>query len=173
MAKRSLEQRERKLIVAAATVFMLIVILFFARPFAREYERTQLQVRAAVQHLDAIRDMRELVLEERSAQHIITDRIEARAANFDLYTFTNNKVKQLRLPPNSSSLQSHESRFAGGALDVVQINLTNVSMKQLVDFLFQMHSSGNLIALQRLGFLRPMRDGKGLECEIVLMAPKA
>ena len=173
MAKRNLNERERILAVVAGTIFLLIVVLFFVRPFAREYARTQAQVNDTIGRLIAIRDMRELVLEERSAQRIITDRIEARAANFDLYTFTNSKLKQLRLPDGASSLQSHGSRFAGGALDVVQINLTDVNMKQLIDFLYQLHSSGNLIALQRLGYLRPRRDGKGLECEIVLMAPKA
>ena len=173
MAKRTLEKRERILLVAAASVALLIVILLFVRPFARDYARTQQQVEDAIGRLESARMMRELVLEERSAQRIITDRVESRAANFDLYTFANNKLKKLRLPTDASSLQSRGSRFAGGALDVVQINLTNINMKQLVDFLYDIHSSGNLIALQRLGYLRPTRDGKGLECEMVLMAPKA
>ncbi len=172
MPKRTLVKRERIMIVGAFAVLASIILLPFGQGFARDYERTQRQAEDAVDRLIQIRQMRELVLTERSDRRIIMDRVEARDPSFDLYSFTNASLMQLSMHDNAR-LQSQDSRFAGAALDVVQLNLANVNMQQIIDLLHKLHSSGNLIAMQRLGHLQPMRDGKGLECEIVLMAPKA
>lgn len=172
MARPTLAKRERIMIVGAVALFGLIFIVSGGREFASDYERTQHQVVEAMNRLDQIRQMRTLILTERSDRRIIMDRVEARDPNFDLYSFTNASLIQLSMN-DRARLQSQGSRFAGGALDVVQLNLSNVSMEQIIDLLYKLHSSGNLIAMQRLGHLRPMNDGKGLECEIVLMAPKA
>lgn len=172
MARPTLAKRERIMIVGAVALFGLIFIVSGGREFARDYERTQHQVVEAMNRLDQIRQMRTLILTERSDRRIIMDRVDARDPNFDLYSFTNASLVQLSMD-DRARLQSQGSRFAGGALDVVQLNLSSVSMEQIIDLLYKLHSSGNLIAMQRLGHLRPMNDGKGLECEIVLMAPKA
>lgn len=172
MPKRTLVKRERIMVVCAFAVIASIILLHFGRGFARDYERIQRQANDAVDRLNQIRQMRELVLTERSDRRIIMDRVEARDPNFDLYSFTNASLMQLSMQ-NNASLQSKGSRWSGGALDVVQLNLANVNMRQIINLLHKLHSSGNLIVMQRLGHLRPTRDGKGLECEIVLMAPKA
>lgn len=172
MARRTLAKRERIVIVGAFALLGLILLLPPGREFARDYERTRSQADDAINRLNEIRRMRKLVLTERSDRRIIMDRVEARDPNFDLYSFTNATLVQLSMH-NLARLQSKGSRFSGGALDVVQLNLSNVSMKQIINLLHKLHSSGNLIAMQRLGHLRPMNDGKGLECEILLMAPKA
>ncbi len=172
MARPTLAKRERIMIVGAVALLGLIFIVFGGRELARDYERTQHQVVEAMNRLNQIRQMRTIILTERSDRRIIMDRVEARDPNFDLYSFTNASLIQLSMD-DRARLQSKGSRFAGGALDVVQLNLSNVSMEQIIDLLHKLHSSGNLIAMQRLGHLRPMNDGKGLECEIVLMAPKA
>lgn len=172
MPRRTLVKRERIMIVCAFAVLVLIVLLNFGQEFAGDYGRTQEQAKAAVDRLNQIRDMRESILIERSDRRIIMDRIEARGPNFDLYSFTNSSLVQLSMHGNAS-LQDQGTRFATSEIDSVQLKLTNVNMRQIIDLLHKLHSSGNLIAMQRLGHLRPMRDGKGLECEIVLLAPKA
>ncbi len=172
MARRRLAKRERIMIVGAFALLGLILLVPPGQEFVRDYERTRSQADEAVDRLNDIRQMRKLVLNERSDRRIIMDRVEARDPNFDLYSFTNASLIKLSMH-DGARLQSQGSRFSGGALDVVQLNLSNVSMQQIITLLHRLHSSGNLIAMQRLGHLRPMNDGKGLECEIVLMAPKA
>ncbi len=171
MPKRILVKRERIMIVCAFAVLASIILLPLGRGFSQDYGRTHSQAEDAVARLIQIRQMREQVLTERSDRRIIMDRVDARDPNFDLYSFTNASLMQLSMH-DSARLQS-QARYAGGALDVVRLNLSNVNMQQIIDLLHKLHSSDNLIAMQRLGHLRPMNDGKGLECEIVLMAPKA
>jgi len=172
MAKRKLQTREQLLIVLAIAVAVLILAIPRGRALAHNYKQAQTQATQAAHSLNQTRELRALILEERSNQRIIIDRIEARQPNFDLYSYTNATLDKFDLL-QIARLQSKGSRFAGGALDVVQLNLTGVSMKQFIDFLHDMHASGNLIALQRLGYLRPSREKKGLDCEIAFMAPKA
>lgn len=172
MAKRKLQSRERFLIIGALAIAALILAVPRGQALARDYEQARLQAREASHRLQEMRELRALILEDRSNQRIIMDRVEARIPNFDLYSYTNASLAKYHIH-DIARLQSQASRFAGGPLDSVQLNLTGVSMKQLIDFLHEIHSSGNLIAMQRLGYLRPSRDNKGLDCEIVFMAPKA
>lgn len=173
MAKRTVSKRERIIIVIAiATSLGLFVFIPMGQSFAREYKTTLRQATGAVDTLNEIRLMRQMVIDERSGRRIIMDRVQAREPNFDLYSFISATLRRLSMH-NNARIQSQGNRFSGGDLDFVQLNLTNVSMRQIIDLLHRFDSSGNLIVLQRLGHLRPMRDGKGLECEVVFMAPKA
>lgn len=172
MAKRKLQSRERFLIIGALAIATLILAVPRGQALARDYEQARSQGREASHRLREMRELRALILEDRSNQRIIMDRVEARQPNFDLYSYTNASLAKFHIY-DIARLQSQGSRFAGGPLDSVQLNLTGVGMKQLIDFLHEIHSSGNLIAMQRLVYLRPSLDNKGLDCEIVFMAPKA
>ena len=156
MPKRTLVKRERIMIVGAFALLGLILFVPRGQEFARDYERTRSQVDDAIDRLNEIRRMRKLVLTERGDRRIIMDRVEARDPNFDLYSFTNASLIQLSMH-DRARLQSQGSRFSGGALDVVQLNLSNVNMQQIIDLLHKLHSSGNLIAMlleiaQRLAY---------------------
>ena len=75
MARRTLVKRERIMIVGAVALFGLIFIVSGGRDFARDYERTQGQVNDATKRLNQIRQMRAIVLTERSDRRIIMDRV--------------------------------------------------------------------------------------------------
>lgn len=173
MAKRAISKRERIIIVIAiATCLGLFFFIPMGKRFAREYKTTLRQASGAVDTLNEIRQMRQMIVDERSGRRIIMDRVQAREPSFDLYSFVSTTLRELSMH-NNARIQSQGNRFSGGDLDLVQLNLTNVSMRKIIDLLHKFDSSGNLIVLQRLGHLHPMRDGKGLECEVVFMSPKA
>ena len=67
----------------------------------------------------------------------------------------------------SKDLASKEGAFGG-----VQITLRNVSMKEIIDLMHGLYASNNLILMQRLTYLKPSPDGKGLECAVVMISPK-
>lgn len=173
MAKRTVSKRERIIIVIAIATFLaLFIFIPKGRSFARDYKTTLRLASEAVDTLNDIREMRHNVLDERSGRRIIFDRVGARQPNFDLYNYVSTTLRQLDMH-NNARIQDRGNRFSGGELDMVTLNLSNVSMRQIIDLLHKVDTSGNLIVLQRLGHLRAMQNGKGLECEVVLMAPKA
>ncbi len=173
MAKRTISKRERLIIVVAVATFLgLFIFIPMGRGFAQDYKTTLRLASEAANTLNDIREMRHNILDERSGRRIIIDRVQARQANFDLYSYVSTTLRGLKMH-NNARIQSQGNRFSGGELDVVTLNLSNVSMRQIIDLLHKVDTSGNLIVLQRLGHFRAMKNGKGLECEVVFMAPKA
>lgn len=172
MARRELKRREVMLIGVGVAILLVAGLIPMARNFSRKYDRAQDQLEQARVRLTQTRELRGAIEEERRGHNAVTERIRARDARFDLYSFTNKCLRDLDLH-NRAALQSRGSMFSGGSLDGVQITLRGVSMEELVNLLHTLYDSANLIALQRLNHLRASRDGDGLDCQMTLMAPKS
>jgi hypothetical protein len=61
---------------------------------------------------------------------------------------------------------------ASQSVEVVNVSLQGVGLAELTDFLHAAYGGGRPVALQQLDFLRPARDGKGLDCSMTLMSPR-
>jgi hypothetical protein len=46
-------------------------------------------------------------------------------------------------------------------------------MEELVDFLYDVYTGDKLVVLYRLDHLEPAHDGRGLDCQVWLMTPRA
>lgn len=168
MAKRTLRRREWILIVGGAAVLAAAALTPVCREALRKYERSGNQLQLAQDRLQGALGLQAAIEEERSGQNAIMGRINARDARFDLFSFTNKCLRDLRLEARANL----ERRQLGG-LDGVQITMNGVSMQQLIDLLYALYDSKNLIVLQRMDHLRVARDGKGLDCLVTFVSPKA
>lgn len=170
MEKRSLTPRERILIVCALLILVGITVPL-ARGLAEKYRDARQELQRATDRLDQARLIRETVIEERHDQQIIQELIASRSPGFDLYSYTNETMLTQNIQ-HLGTLQSQGS-MSGGSLDAVRLTLRGVNMKQLLNLLHTLYASDNLIAMQRLRYLRPSGNAKGLDCEITLVAPKS
>lgn len=168
MAQRTLTLRERALILGAAIVFVSIIVVPIARGFARDYREVKMELRNAGTRLEQARSLREAVLAERAAQRIIAQRVSAQGRQFNLYDYTNATLTRLDLRDRMRL----EKRLGTERIDSVDVTLTNVSLKEFVDFLHALNESGQLVALRSLSYLRPAQGNKGLDCSMTLTAPR-
>ena len=171
MANSWLGRRERIVIGVGVGVLLLIGLIPILRGLNKKYDVSRSQLVQATNRLENARELRAVIDAERSGQNAIIEQIKKRPGNFDLYSFTSRCLRELELE-NRYNLENQRMP-SGGALEGVQLTLTGVSMEEVVDLLHKVYSSNNLIVLQRLQYLRPARDGKGLECLLTFMTPKA
>lgn len=172
MARRKLKRRELILIAVGVLILLTAGLLPAANKFSRKYDRAREQLEQARVRLGQTRELRIAIEEERRGHNAVVERIKARDKRFDLYSFTNQCLRDLELH-NRAALQSRGRMFSGGGLDGVQLTLRGVSMEEIVNVLHTLYDNSNLIALQRLNHLRVARDGEGLDCQMTLMAPKS
>lgn len=170
MAKTRLKKREKVLLAVGAAVIGLLALTPIVRNLQAEYDRSVRQLEQARASLREAKEWRATIEAERSGQNAILDQIQRRGPTFELYTFTNRLIRELKLD-DRAKLQS-KRQAAGGNLDGVEIVLTSVTLPEFVDLLHRIYASDNLIILQRLDHLRAARNGAGLDCQLTLIAPK-
>lgn len=168
MAERPSKKRA-SILVGIAIVVFLAIGLPALRGFSAKYERSQAQLEQTRNRVIMARDLRETILIEREGNRALAEQIRKRGGRFDLYSFVNTVLRENNLQ-GKGILQS-KRLFSGGNIDGVQLSLQGVNMKELVDLVHALYASQNLIALQRLNHLRPARNGRGMDCEMVFMAP--
>jgi hypothetical protein len=110
------------------------------------------------------------------SQDELMARIQQRKPNFDLWSFMNKLLTEGKLNERAV-LENFRPRTErrGESQDVamVQLRLSGVSLKELVDLLHKVYASGDLVVMYKLEYLRPMADAKGLECNVTFLTPKA
>ena len=170
-SKLNLAPREKRLIAVMFVVMVGIAVVPVYRNIVRTHAQSAMQLAQAKERLQTAQMTHEAIVNEREGQRVIMQKMRARPANFDLYGFSRQTAKRFNLE-GRADLQSKSMSGEEGAYDGVQITLRNIGMQELVDFTHALYASNNLIVMQRMSYLRPSRDGKGLECALVFIAPK-
>ena len=170
MAASKLKPREKAVVAIGTVVLLLIGITPLAQRGWAAYERSEALVEESRDRFILAQEWQAAIEEERAGQKAIRDRLRRRPANFDLYGFTNQVVRQANLQERATL---NTESLNNPALDGVLVELRGVSMKQLVDLLHTLYDSPNLIVVQKVDHLRPASDGNGLDLRMTLMSPRA
>lgn len=168
MATRTLSVRERLMVLAAIAVLLAIVTVPFARGLARDYRESRDALREATARLRDAGQLRQIIEDERTARELIAKRM-GRDERFSLYDYTQSALTRAGF---GDRMRLEKRGAASQYMEVVNISLSNVGLKELTDFLHSIYSAGRPVAMQQLDFLRPARDGKGLDCSMTLMSPR-
>ncbi|HIA47004.1 MAG TPA: hypothetical protein EYN96_03305 [Candidatus Hydrogenedentes bacterium] len=172
MSKPNLAPREKRLVSIMFMVMICMTVIPIYRNIMANHVQSENQLSQSIERMETVRMWSDAILDEREGQKVVQAKLDARAPSFDLYTLTNQWIQQTKLS-GRADLQDNGLKSREGVFDGVQITLKNVNMKEILDLLHKMYSSENLITMQRMSHLRPSRDGKGLECALVMIAPAA
>jgi hypothetical protein len=148
----------------------LLVIYAVGQGPWRKYQQSATSLAAAQRRLGEVRNWHKAVLEARRDRETLGKFIAQRGQNFDLYTFMSSLLGELELQTRAelrSDRVAASEDFSG-----VQIALSGVNMKEIVDLLHRICSSNNLIVLHSLEYLHPADDGAGLDFSAKFFSPK-
>jgi hypothetical protein len=160
--------RERAMILVAVAVFFSILTVPFARGLARDYRDSRANLAEARDRLRSAGQLRQVVVEEREARKLIAERIGA-DQRFNLYEFVQSSLTGAGL---ADRMRLEKRGAASQSMEVVSVSISNVGLEELVAFLHSAYSASRPVAMQQLDYLRPSRDGKGLDCSLTLMSPR-
>lgn len=170
MRSLQLNQRERLGVLLAAlavTVVLAWVLYMPAGPLKRYRESIQ-EVEDLKRNLMLAR-LAKLDEEQRvEAQKWIKKGIEERGVGFKLMTFLDEVARQRGLG-GRAQLQNQSPPRGVDNVELVNISMEGVTLKELVDFLHAVYSSGKLIVVYNLNFLGPGPNDQGLECRVTFL----
>ena len=126
--------------------------------------------------LELAHEVRTSERERVDGQRKLSDLIAKRKADFDLWSYVNTALAETKLK-DSANLKnyrppSHRKEVVED-VTMVQLELNGVTLKQLTALLHEIYSSGNLVALYKLESLKAGHGGKGLDCSLTFLTPKA
>jgi hypothetical protein len=156
--------------MAGVAIVALAIVIPVVRKAQAAYDKSDSQVEQARNRLQDAKELRMLIEAERGGQKAIRQRLAQRPSNFSLYGFTNRYLRELNLETRAD-LQTSVSRMSG--MEQVKLSLKGVSMEEAVNFFHKLLDDNSLVVVQKLQWLRPARDGKGLDIAMELMAPQA
>ena len=170
MARTNLEPRERILIVVGAVVTVIVLGSFIVRGPLHKYKAIHSQVRVARDRLRRAEAARQEILSRRADQEALRALMQARGAGYSLWTVVTRAI-QIKGLTNRAKIDSanREASIGNG----VKLMLEGVSMEELVGVLYEVQGKDPLVILHKLDYLRPARDGKGLECSLVFISPSS
>ncbi len=169
-----LEPRDRVAILCASLVILLVVGRAFYLPAVplKHYQKSQ---QALAQNQDQLRSLQQLKQEELArleSQDDFRKRLETRPKTFDLLGYTDELLRQTKLK-DRAKLNTSRSRASTSIEPMAELEMTGVSLVEIVDFLHRIYGSGNLVAVYEIDHIRPAKDNKGLDLSLTLVTVKA
>lgn len=171
MAKLNLGKRERIVVIVGIVSLSLMASSFLIKSARGAYSQAQNQLEAAKENLRHAKQLSATVKAEQRGHEAIKGKTNERPRGFSLFSFTTRTLTEVNLKERAS-LET-DTRGTRSNLEVVRLELGGVSMKELVDFLHRIYAADNLIVVQKLEHLKPASDGKGLDCQMTFIMPKA
>ncbi len=169
MAKTSARPQSRLLIIAAVGAALLVVGIV-GPDMWRKYANTGKALRDARANLSAVIKARDAYLAEKNAEETVLKQARAAASTGDLWVTVNRAIEEVNLRERAKLNTVAERGSTTSAR--VQLDLTGVSLQELVDLLYKIYKGNSMAVVEQLTTLAASKDGKGLDCRMVLLAPK-
>lgn len=172
MPKMNLEPRERIVVIAGAVALAAILLYWGLEGPYEAYKNSAAQVKASRLRLQQAQLWQAEIEDARRKEGEILALLQAQRGGFDLWTHVDRAVKDSQLQ-GRAEVQSHRSGVSAGSnMSAVELTLTGVSTKELVDLLHRIYDNESFVVLQQLEQLKLSSSGQGLDCRMVLVSPR-
>jgi len=168
-----LDPRDRLGLIAGGAAVLLVVALLVYIPLGPrqrylQSERILAEVRQQLVLTQALKADEEARL--RSQQRLM-ELLDARPKDFDFYSYVTGVLSKTKLTERSQ-VDNYRTRRSSPKQPMVSVKLQGVSLEELVNFLYEIYSSGNLVVVHKMDRLQPADNLKGLDCDLTLATVK-
>ncbi len=172
--KWNLSRREQIGLACGIVALLLVVFMLIYVPMGpkKRYERSLSDLESLRNQLRVTRLLKADEAARLRNQAPLMKRLEARPANFELFSAVDKLLKNHNLK-DRASLKDDRGRNQSPKQLRVRLELEGVSLAELVDFLYTVHASENLMAVYKVNRLTPHARNQGLDCDLVLVSVKA
>ncbi len=172
--KLELDRRERVAMVCAflALWMCFALVLFIPMKPQAKYRDSRMRLDEKKRELQMTTMMKAEEEERLRSQEKVMELLNKRAKDFDLLSFVNDRLKESNLT-GQFVLENYRARQLSPKQPMVQLELKNISLAQLVDFLHKVYAGNNLVVMYKLERMHPASSSKGLDCEIIFATVRA
>lgn len=156
-----LNPRDRIAVLAAgAVIAVFILVQFVIFPTFDSRQRLQRQYQARQKALVQINDMQRQYTELNRKARRGTDQLKRRAKNFTLFSFLDTLARQNGIKDNIVFMKPSTAtpKNSPYRLSIVEMKLADLTMGQLIRFLYGVETSANAIRVKRLSITKNKKN---------------
>ena len=168
--KFNLDFREKVALSVGILALALVLALALYVPMGprKWYLQSQRDLASAREDLKLQQLFKLEETERLNRQKALMEKTAGRPADFSLFAYLDALLAKTNLR-NRAELEPYRIKEASQKQPMVQLRLREVSLEELVGFIYEVYSSGNLIAVYKMDYLRPAPAEKGLDCDITFV----
>lgn len=168
-----LDPRERLGLIAAGSAVLLVIALLLYIPLGprKQYLQSERILTDARQQLALTQRLKADEEARLRSQERLMELLDARQKDFDFYSYVTGVLSKTKLTERSQ-VDNYRTRRSSPKQPMVSVKLQGVSLEELVNFLHEIYSSGNLVVVHKMDRLQPAGNLKGLDCDLTLATVK-
>lgn len=171
MGMNELDKRERGTIFFAVLFLLLALFMLFYVPnsWGKRYKDAKQSVAQKQQELK-LKQLEKIEEEERvQRQEQMLQILQAREPRFNLFSFITRVVGETGLRERAVVQDARRPRDLSEKHPLVDLELTGVSLQELIDLLYAVRKSNNLVAIYKMEVSPVVRE-QGLQAEITFVS---
>jgi general secretion pathway protein M len=154
-----LAKREKNLVIlAGVAVAVFLLFQFVVFPFLDERKRMRRSIAAKKQNLQEVLRLRSEYEVQKTGFQGIQQMLAKRTRGFTLFSFLEKSASEAELKGNIKYMKPSTSQSTGPYKEsTVEMKLEQITLKQLVDYLYRIESPEQLISIKRIS----IKENKG------------
>lgn len=173
MGANDLDKRDKGTLLFAGLFLLLALFMAVYVPMSlgKRYSAAKDQLEQKQQELQLAR--LDLLAEEDRVrrQEKLLAVLNARDPRFDLFSFVNGALKETKLNDRAKLEIAPTTRNSSPNHPMVELELTGVSLEEVIELFYKVGGSKNLIAVHKMA-IEPAVRNRGLKCEVTFVTLK-
>ena len=168
-----LGSREKLALGALAAVVCLIMIhAFVISPGIERRRQAEKEVSSQKKNLADIAGLAERYRELKASSNTMSLEFRNREKNFALFKFLDGLAGKANVKKNIKYMKPNSKNLTGGRFveSIVDMKLQNLSMEQLLGYLYQIETSGNSVTVRRITITESGRQGGSVDAVLLVAA---
>ena len=149
--KVNLSQREQRVLIGAGVFFILLFLYFGVDSVLQSYDKLEDKISAKRAEIEKISLIRDQYMEAHEQLADIKAKLDQMEKGFSVLSFIEDLANKENIRENIGSVKPKKLPLNDSYDEnIVELKIDNVSLSELVDFIYKIENSGQLLKVKRL-----------------------
>ena len=149
--KMNLSQREQRVLVGAAAALVLLIVYLSVDSMLNKYDQLADRITSTRGEIEKISRLGEQYMEAHKEVADMKAKLDQMEKGFSLLSFIEDLSNKENIRENIGSVKPKKLPLNDSYDEnIVELNMDNVTLPELVDFIFKIENSGHLLKVKRL-----------------------
>lgn len=149
--KMNLSQREQRVVLGAGALFVLMLLYLGVDSVLDSYQKLEDKIVAKRGEVEKIARLRTQYIEAHRQLEEIKTKLDQMERGFSVLSFIEDLANKENIREKIGSVKPKKIPLNDTYDEnIVELNIDNVSLRELVDFIYQVENSGQLLKVKRL-----------------------
>ncbi len=149
--KINLSQREQRVLIGLGAFIVLMILYFSVDSVVQKYDKLESKIAKKREEVENLTRLREQYMEAHKQLADIKAKLDKMEKGFSVLSFIEDLANKQNIRENIGSVKPKKIPLNDDYDEsIVELKMDNVSLSELVDFIYKIENSGHLLKVKRL-----------------------